>query len=82
MIEYFRDVAGKHRFRIRAKNGEIIAQSEAYETAANARKGVAALHRVHQDSRAFRNLLAAAFDAGANAAATGSATPPRNPWKD
>lgn len=80
MIEYFRDVAGKHRFRIRAKNGEIIAQSEAYEQPASARKGVAAIHRTLQDTPAFRALLAAAYDAGMEAAANGAE--PRNPWKD
>jgi len=80
MIEYFKDTAGQHRFRIRAKNGEIIAQSEAYEQPASARKGAAAIHRVLQDTPAFRTLLAAAFEAGVEAAANDAA--PRNPWND
>ncbi|MCX7024149.1 MAG: YegP family protein [Spirochaetes bacterium] len=31
-FEYFTDVAGKYRFRLKAPNGQIIAASEAYNT--------------------------------------------------
>ena len=31
-FEIFKDVVGKFRFRLRAQNGEIIAESGAYES--------------------------------------------------
>lgn len=31
-FEYYKDVAGKYRFRLKAGNGEIIAVSEAYNS--------------------------------------------------
>lgn len=38
--ERFPDVAGKHRFRLKAANGEIIGKSEGYDTAYNRDRGV------------------------------------------
>lgn len=39
-FELYRDNAGKFRVRLKARNGEIIASSEAYETKANAKNGI------------------------------------------
>ena len=39
-FELFKDAGGKFRFRLKARNGEIIASSEAYETKAAAQKGI------------------------------------------
>lgn len=39
-FEVFKDKAGKHRFRLKAGNGEIIASSEAYETLAACKDGI------------------------------------------
>jgi uncharacterized protein YegP (UPF0339 family) len=32
VFEWYKDKAGKYRFRLKAENGEIIAVSEAYES--------------------------------------------------
>lgn len=42
-FEVFKDAAGEHRYRLVADNGEIVAQSEGYATAANAERGAADL---------------------------------------
>ncbi|MCJ7574280.1 YegP family protein, partial [Candidatus Bathyarchaeota archaeon] len=42
-FEIFKDAAGKHRFRLRSENGEIIATSEAYESRAGCDNGIAAV---------------------------------------
>jgi uncharacterized protein YegP (UPF0339 family) len=39
-FEITKDHAGKFRFHLKAPNGEIIAASQAYETRANAEKGI------------------------------------------
>lgn len=39
-FEVFKDSQKKWRFRFRAENGEIVAQSEAYESKARARGGI------------------------------------------
>lgn len=39
-FEIFKDKSGKFRFRLKAKNGQIIAQSEAYETMAKCKNGI------------------------------------------
>ncbi|MCD2193599.1 YegP family protein [Actinomycetospora endophytica] len=38
-FEVYEDRSGKHRFRLKAGNGEIVASGEAYETKAAAKKG-------------------------------------------
>jgi uncharacterized protein YegP (UPF0339 family) len=48
-FEIYSDNAGKFRFRLKAGNGEIIANSQAYETKASARKGVDAVIRATSD---------------------------------
>ncbi|MGS2811352.1 YegP family protein [Nocardia sp. MW-W600-9] len=39
-FEIFADAAGKFRWRLEAGNGEIIAQSQAYESKEAAKKGI------------------------------------------
>lgn len=41
--EYFVDRGGKHRFRVKGRNGEIIVTSEGYASAYNAKRGFEAL---------------------------------------
>ena len=44
--EVFKDAAGKYRWRLKAANSEIIAQSEAYESKEGALDGIKAVRRV------------------------------------
>ena len=46
VFELFRDTALRHRWRLRAGNGEIIAASEAYTTEAGAIAGIEAVKRI------------------------------------
>lgn len=39
-FELYRDNADKFRFRLKSRNGEIIANGQAYETKAAAMKGI------------------------------------------
>ena len=39
-FQLYTDSAGKFRFRLKARNGEIIASSEAYESKASAKNGI------------------------------------------
>lgn len=41
----YEDKAGKFRFRLKASNGEIVAQGEAYSTRAGAKEGCMAVQR-------------------------------------
>lgn len=38
-FEVYEDRSGKHRFRLKAGNGEIVASGEAYESKSAAKKG-------------------------------------------
>ena len=44
-FEVYEDKAGKHRFRLKAANGEVVAVGEAYESRAAAVEGCAAVSR-------------------------------------
>jgi hypothetical protein len=44
-FEVYTDKAGKFRFRLKAGNGEIVAQGEAYDTMAAAKEGCEAVKR-------------------------------------
>jgi uncharacterized protein YegP (UPF0339 family) len=44
-FEVYEDKVGKYRFRLKAGNGEIVAQGEAYETKAGAHGGCEAVQR-------------------------------------
>ena len=39
-FEMYQDKAGEYRFRLKARNGEIIATSEGYKTKANCENGI------------------------------------------
>jgi hypothetical protein len=45
-IEIFNDRKGQFRFRVKSRNGEIIAQSEAYTTKAKCKNGINALETI------------------------------------
>jgi uncharacterized protein YegP (UPF0339 family) len=50
MIEYFLDDDSKNRFRVKGRNGEIVATSEAYANQSNAERGVDDLYLIlHAD---------------------------------
>ena len=40
MFQIYKDKAGKHRFRLKAKNGENIISSQAYASRATCMKGI------------------------------------------
>ena len=44
-FEVYEDKAGQYRFRLKAGNGEIVAQGESYPTKDGARKGCEAVQR-------------------------------------
>jgi uncharacterized protein YegP (UPF0339 family) len=41
--EIYKDSSGKFRFRLKAANGEIVAQSEAYASKDSAKNGIASV---------------------------------------
>jgi hypothetical protein len=43
MIEIFKDKKKEYRFRVKAKNGKIIAQSEGYKTKKGCENGIESL---------------------------------------
>jgi hypothetical protein len=44
-FEVYQDKAGKHRFRLKAGNGEVVAVGEAYESKSGAHAGCEAVQR-------------------------------------
>jgi uncharacterized protein len=50
-FEISKDKAGKFRFHLKAGNGEIVAVSQAYETKANAEKGIEAVKKAAGDAK-------------------------------
>lgn len=44
-FEVYEDKAGKFRFRLKAGNGEVVAQGQGYESQAGAHKGCEAVQR-------------------------------------
>ena len=44
-FEIYKDPQGKYRWRLRAPNGEIIAQGEAYETKQGCKDGIDAVKK-------------------------------------
>lgn len=49
-FEIYTDKAGEFRFRLKAKNGQIIATSEGYTTMVNCQKGVESVRKNAADS--------------------------------
>ena len=56
-VEIFTDESGRHRFRVRARNGRVLASSRAYADRRGARKGAAALCRVLQQAAKTKDSL-------------------------
>ena len=50
-FELYSDKAGKFRFRLKAGNGETIATSEAYESKASAKNGIASVRKNAPDAK-------------------------------
>ena len=50
-FEVYQDKAGKHRFRLKAGNGEVVATGEAYETKAAAIKGCESVQSAAADAK-------------------------------
>jgi hypothetical protein len=44
-FEVYEDRSGKHRFRLKSSNGQVVASGEAYETKAAAKAGCEAVQR-------------------------------------
>ena len=44
-FEMYQDKAGEFRFRLKAKNGEVIATSEGYKTKASCENGIASVKK-------------------------------------
>ena len=49
-FQIYQDKAGEYRFRLKAKNGQIIATSEGYKTLASAKKGIASVKKNSVDA--------------------------------
>lgn len=58
-FELYTDAKGKHRFRLKAGNGEIIAVSEAYESKSAAMNGIESI-RHHAAEAPVQDMTAAA----------------------
>ncbi|ARZ68058.1 YegP family protein [Streptomyces sp. HU2014] len=54
-FEIYEDRAGKHRFRLKAGNGEIIAVGEAYNTKAACEKGIQSV-KAHAPTAPVKDL--------------------------
>jgi uncharacterized protein YegP (UPF0339 family) len=44
-FEIYKDRKGEYRFRLKSRNGEIVATGESYETKAGDKRGIAAVQR-------------------------------------
>ena len=50
-FEIYKDKKGEFRFRLKSRNGEIVASGESYPTKALAKKGIAAVQRAAQGAK-------------------------------
>lgn len=50
MTEIFKDANGEWRFRVKGRNGEIVATSEGYTSEGHAERGLAGLRRILRDT--------------------------------
>ena len=55
IIEVFKDKKKGWRFRVKSKNGKIVAQSEGYKQKHNAYKGIEALKKIFKDCEIKEN---------------------------
>lgn len=53
-FEVYKDRAGKHRFRLKAGNGEIILASQGYASSAGCAKGIASVRKNVARTTAFK----------------------------
>lgn len=53
-IEIYQDAGGEWRWRLKARNGEIVAQGEGYKTRAGAERGAEALRRAAMQAKVVR----------------------------
>jgi uncharacterized protein len=50
-FEIYKDTKGEFRFRLKSRNGEIVATGESYPSRAIAKKGIAAVQRAAADAK-------------------------------
>ena len=50
-FEIYQDTKKQYRFRLKSRNGEIVATGESYPTKAIAKKGIAAVQRAAADAK-------------------------------
>ena len=50
-FELYKDKKGEFRFRLKSRNGEIVATGESYPSKAIAKKGIAAVQRAAADAK-------------------------------
>ena len=55
MFQIYKDKAGKHRFRLKAKNGENIISSQAYASRATCMKGIKSVAKNSADNSNFKS---------------------------
>lgn len=55
-FEMYTDKAGEYRFRLKAKNGEVIATSEGYKAKASCENGIASVKKNAEDAKVEENL--------------------------
>ncbi len=55
-FEMYTDKAGEYRFRLKAKNGEIIATSEGYKAKTSCENGIASVKKNAEDAKVEENL--------------------------
>ncbi|MEM7221091.1 MAG: YegP family protein [Pseudomonadota bacterium] len=53
-FELYKDKAGKHRWRLKAGNGEIILASQGYASKAGAKNGIESVRKNSADAKRFR----------------------------
>ncbi len=57
-FEMYTDKAGEFRFRLKAKNGEVIATSEGYKAKPSCENGIASVKKNAEDAKVEENLEA------------------------
>lgn len=57
-FEMYTDKAGEFRFRLKAKNGEVIATSEGYKTKTSCENGIASVKKNAEDAKVEEDLEA------------------------
>ena len=50
-FEIFKDNKGEYRFRLKSRNGEIVASGESYPTKAGVRRAIQAVQRAAADDK-------------------------------